>query len=398
MGKIVKNNLANFLVIFIILVLVFVGVVYYLSIKTKGAGTQQIKIIPTVYQGDWQSLETVLIQDLEADAGFEKFNEENSTFPLKIAKPEPVESPSGIQVGEEIIVSESEPFQEEVASLSEEIIVPPIEEDILSHSEPFIEEIPASPSESLPILFDLIATKSEELVATESEPFEEPFEIPSESLEQIATKSEEIIATESEELIDEVATKSEPIIDEEPIIEEPAMDLASGFVESFLELSGFGVPESFFSEDGQTKEIKNIQLRLSMAFEGGTDQDTLIFEYSHDTNLPAGEADWHLLAEYFLSDPNSNATNNGYWLYGLPIFEKWEDLQNLKIRFKYYGTSGKIFLDAIWLEVEHGEYEEEEERIEKELKKDLDTAERYIRREVRDVKEELERKEEKEKG
>ena len=41
----------------------------------------------------------------------------------------------------------------------------------------------------------------------------------------------------------------------------------------------------------------------------------------------------------------------------MPIFEKWGDLKNLKIRFTYFGDDSqlsRVFLDAVWLEMETG--------------------------------------------
>lgn len=136
--------------------------------------------------------EAALVQDLGQEAEFEEFNEENSAFPLEkrgIKEPAKIPTGSRIQAGEEeTTISESEPLQEEITLLSEEIIgsesksfeeetsspsvdleevVPSIQEEVLSSSEPF-EEIPTSPSEStrvpyvLGILLDLLASDSTE--------------------------------------------------------------------------------------------------------------------------------------------------------------------------------------------------------------------------------------------
>ena len=455
MGKLIRNNLANFLMIFIITALVGGGIFYYLAINIKGAEIQEIKILPTTYSGSWQNPDAALVQNLGPEADFKEFNEENSAHPMPAeagstksqappaslsevgrANDKQIQN-SGDQIPEtiepdETIASPSEGF-EEVSSPSETTlekpIIPPPEEEILLPSES-LEEVPASPSESarvpyvLGILLDLIASDSEEVIQEETASESEEELLIEEPIEKLATESE-IYPPEADEI-------SPPAADE--IIETEISEIQSPTV-SALEFSDFSVVGDFA---GQDMEIKNVQLRLSMAFESGVGEDRLTIEYSHDSDPPAGEAGWNYLAEHSLSDSGSNAINDGYWLYGLPIFEKWEDLGNLRIRFTHRGTIGDVYLDAIWLEVEYGKYgeeerlkediekvlrrafdllrqdveeqlgklkktksrrtlKEEEERIEKELKKDLDTAERYIRREVRDVKEELERKEEKEK-
>ncbi len=423
----------------VLAILVSAGIFYYFTLYTKGAETRAIQILPTGYSGSWQGPGAALIQDLEPETGFEEFNEENSAYPLegyRIEAPAEIPTESGIQAGpptcetcggEETIVSESENFpEEEVASLaeeetateSEELIVPPIEEEILSLSEPVIEESPVSPSETLlrnpyiPFVLSVImkaralfedreimasespeevipdeVIENEENATISSEPVYVPL-VPLEELEEMVSEAEQV-ATKSAE---EVATESSEVINEEPVEESPVIEFAPGFVESVLEVSDFSVPQEFVGQnDEDKKQIKNIQLRLSMAFEGGGPQDNLVIEYTYDTDPPSGllrsEANWNLLTELYLSDPNSNATNGGYWLYALPIFsaqggpasggENWEELHKLKVRFKYRGflpnpmvsfdelnkPKGQVYLDAIWLEVEHEPVEAEETQI-----------------------------------
>ena len=203
-----------------------------------------------------------------------------------------------------------------------------------------LEETPASPSESSESLFDLIATESAPIV-------------------------EQGTATGSEEITEE------PTI-EEPIIEEPAEEPSSDVVEKTLEFSDFNVPGEFSLEN---KEIRSVQLGLSLAFQNGTpldnnyltgepDQDSLIIEYEYNSS-------WYLLAEYRLNDSNSNATNNGYWSFPLPVFDNWQNLEKLKIKFIYRGTHGEIYLDALWLEVGYDETYKAEQLPEEQKKEQL---------------------------
>jgi len=43
-----------------------------------------------------------------------------------------------------------------------------------------------------------------------------------------------------------------------------------------------------------------------------------------------------------LENEISNNLNGGYFLYALPVFESWEDLNNLKIRFTYQNSQYPI--------------------------------------------------------
>ena len=103
-------------------------------------------------------------------------------------------------------------------------------------------------------------------------------------------------------------------------------------VKSILEFSGFGV-----ADEMKANEIKNAQLRLSLAAkppaqngnETQHETDTkLLIEYQSDNS-------WQQAGEIIIDKEISNALNGGYFLYGLPVFENWSDLENLKIRFTY---------------------------------------------------------------
>ena len=117
-------------------------------------------------------------------------------------------------------------------------------------------------------------------------------------------------------------------------------------VEKVLELSNFSISEGF-----NDKKIQNVQLRLSLAGKGNP-EDKLTIEYFYQDS-------WQNLASFDLENEISNALNGGYFLYGLPIFESWEDLNALKIRFQVSGSKfQEVYLDALWLELEIEEIEQ----------------------------------------
>ncbi len=126
----------------------------------------------------------------------------------------------------------------------------------------------------------------------------------------------------------------------------------------FLDFSGFNLPEQ-----AELKEIKNVQLRFSLAIKPSLQEDInenmdscgkLLIEYQENE-------DWRNLGIIDLSQETSNVLNGGYFLYALPVFQSWEDFDNLRIRFSVVPCDeinisyGLVYLDAVWIEVEYGE-------------------------------------------
>ena len=93
-------------------------------------------------------------------------------------------------------------------------------------------------------------------------------------------------------------------------------------INSVLQFSDFSI-----AEETKERKIKNAQLRISLAGKGMAN-DKLDIDYYHQDS-------WQKLDEINLENEISNALNGGYFLYGLPIFENWQDLENLKIKFTY---------------------------------------------------------------
>ena len=239
-----KISEVKFNIFFLILALGLVFVASFLGtslIKAQG----QIKIIPTSFSGDWQNPEAVFIHNLGDLATFEKFNIENSAYPL--------------------ITSQ-------------------------------IQKTPTTKTTSI-----------------------------------------------SEEIVPEATTT-------EGISTEEMATTTKTFTSVFI-LSGFYVAEEF-----KQNKINNVQLRLSLAGKGKVG-DKLVIDYYYQDN-------WQNLAEFNLEKEISNNLNGGYFLFDLPIFEKWSDLDNLRIRFTSIGK-GQVFLDGVWLEVKYGDRETEAKQIRK---------------------------------
>jgi hypothetical protein len=109
---------------------------------------------------------------------------------------------------------------------------------------------------------------------------------------------------------------------------------------------------SYFSDS----EITNVQLRLSVAAESNFSFDHLLVEYSFGDG-------WQEAGDLFLKGGISNNANGGYFLFALPIFSSWEDIDNLQIRVSYANNeisetdlktkAAKVYLDGLWLEVDY---------------------------------------------
>ena len=97
-------------------------------------------------------------------------------------------------------------------------------------------------------------------------------------------------------------------------------------IEKTLTLAGFGITPI------KNSKIKLVQLKLSLAGKGsagppaGEAGERLIIDYFYQ-NV------WHNLAKFDLESEISNSLNGGYFVYGLPIFENWDDLNDLRIGF-----------------------------------------------------------------
>ncbi|MBD3208149.1 MAG: DUF2341 domain-containing protein, partial [Candidatus Nealsonbacteria bacterium] len=140
---------------------------------------------------------------------------------------------------------------------------------------------------------------------------------------------------------------------------------ANSIYESGLIVSDFYVPETT-----QGSQIVNAQLRLSLAGKGEAG-DKLVIDYYY-----LGQ--WQHLEGIELDKELSNAQNEGYFLYGLPVFDDWQSLRDLKVRFTYVTRqrsgrdSPSLYIDSAWLEISYEEKTQEEtvgrELIEKDKK------------------------------
>jgi len=367
---------------------------------------ERIKIFPASYSGDWQNPKSAFFHDLGEEASSEKFNKENSAYP-SIEIPETASEATVTEpvIPVEIITSETATSDEIIATTTEatttEEVSTATQEIISFEAATASEENSITPEETTTAaeatttarinnssLFtkiwgrlksfsfaltnkikDLLSgvAMAEEATTSEATITESAV---TEATTTEATTSGEFIPTEAtttETTTEATTTETVAVPDtasqekHEPAVQEKEMR------RSVLILSDFSLPEI------EKAKIKLVQLRMSLAGRGKAGDKLIIDYYYQDL--------WRGLAEINLEKEISNKLNGGYFLYGLPVFEKWEDLANLEIRFTYLKqqeTSDKkqeVYLDAVWLEVEKEETEKakmqpEEKFILRPMKKD----------------------------
>ncbi|MCX6811932.1 MAG: hypothetical protein NT039_04560, partial [Candidatus Berkelbacteria bacterium] len=187
------------------------------------------------------------------------------------------------------------------------------------------------------------------------------FLTPKVKAEETTTTTESTTTTEttSTTLPEESTTTTTTLPSETTTITEPTTTTP---VTSSLIFSNFDLGKDFFNQIIP----QNIQLRFSLAGQG-QEGDKILISYLYSASAEASaDRQWQNLEELNLSQAVSNNTNGGYFLYALPVFENWTDLENLKIRFSVIScgeaqnSCGLVFLDAVWLEVEYQSGEEKE--------------------------------------
>lgn len=163
-----------------------------------------------------------------------------------------------------------------------------------------------------------------------------------------------------------VGNPTDVVIQDETSVEELFADVtdfcdgADTCIRKEITFADFGIA-------GVLKEqtIRNAQLRLSLAGRphplSDVGEEGIVVEYYHQDT-------WHRSGAIALDGTVSNAINGGYFLYALPIFNSWEELQTLQVRLTYENASGvvgEVYLESVWIEIHTGvEVVEEEEVVE----------------------------------
>ncbi|GEM_PF-2306905 len=324
--------------------ILFLGALMFCLLKILPARAQeQIKIFPTVYAtyslGDllvqapgakaealakegWENPQFSLNQDLDPNAPLANFNSQNSASPFAVSNNPDQQSRLPLaQFFKRIFTL----FKITSAQAQDQggDDLPPL---------PLINDLPLIDDNSN-LNNNVASTTTEDIITPILENTEAP------------TIRPEVITT----------TSTQEILPSAPLTETKV-----------LELSNFDLGNNFSAlggsaSGGKNQQIQNVQLMLSFAGKVTTN-DKLQIDYFY-------QGSWQNAGELNLEPEKevSNATNGGYFLFALPIFTKWEDLGNLKVRFVYQANfsprNSAIFLDSAWLEVDYNNPEEIKEQL-----------------------------------
>jgi len=318
--KFSKRLFINILILAILLLIA----IFVFNSKFVVRAQNQIKIFPVSYSLEssgevtWQNPQNAFTQDLPDNASFSDFNEENSAF----IQEKPKEQTTTTTVPSEITPT----TESTTTTLSSEMTTTTL------------------PSETTTTTTEQpTTTTTESTTTTIIESTATTTTLPLEETTTTTNPPETTTTTEPISFLKKIFGFLIPKVNAEE--EKQALNSAS------LIFENFSLPEDF-----DLSQIQNVQLRFSLAGKG-QEGDKLILSYFYQN-------EWHNLEELDLSQETSNNTNGGYFLYALPIFENWTDLGNLKIRFTYSGSqNSKVFLDALWLEIDYEEIKKEPPEI-----------------------------------
>jgi hypothetical protein len=343
-------RIGNYKKIFIsifLTVLLLTGLLYFsLNLNAETLNQKEIKIFPTSYTNSgWQNPEAIFSQDLGENASFEEFNTENSAYP------------ASSQVGISNFSLDPELGTEGQF---------PIFEQITNSNVQNFKKLLIGYWKGIKDLFQGKVAKAEENTTSTSEVSSELNNEPESNQESVSEESATSTPNEETELT------QEPISQESPTstpVKEPTFPIQLEREEKTLEVFNFSVPNNL-----EKAQINNVQLRFSLAGKNNPLNNTnielkdtnpkLVIEYQ-------SKGEWQNLGEIEIGKEEiSNATNGGYFLYALPVFENWQDLKNFKVKFSLVSWNtanqvslGLVYLDAVWLEVDYQEIKKIKEKF-----------------------------------
>ncbi|MCK5027639.1 MAG: hypothetical protein KAS07_04435, partial [Candidatus Pacebacteria bacterium] len=341
-----------------------------------GKEDKHIFIFPTEVSGQgWKNIEASYSQSVGGSGGFESFSESNSAFifiegqeetfneeDIVIELPEtakeeeqPAEIESAEGIAEEIIEERSEGIAEEVIEETveeEQPVEETVEEQEEENTEDMIEETveEEQPAETEGV--EEIDTQTEAFLQENKDNFLFSW-VKDSMVRSIGTQVFAQESTEGESVEEYRGEKME----EEPAQEQEDMSVCtiSGKECYTMQFAGFDIGNSL-----SESKINNVQLRFSFASKAPIEDfsdDTFIIRYFYNDS-------WYIAGEFSLEGELSNVLNGGHFLYALPKFGSWDELEDLKIEFEYNRNSTgpiDLFIDSVWLEAMYEDVSEEDD-------------------------------------
>ncbi len=368
-----KNLLFRILVVFVLISASF-GLFHAASTPAKAQGqasqTSRLNIFPGAFVpvadqsgSSWQKVGNAFVNDLSENADLGEFNQDNSALIMN-AVPGSPESSSGSGAG---APSEAVPPAQDGTGAPTPAVVP-TPEPSAERAEPSVEkpiETPTEPPATVPET-PQVPGEVETQPATEQVQPAADAPTASEPLSLLikgffgtlmpdffgGLKDAGISVTALAANFSKSGTASAQDKDEALSAGTSASSTAASEGAAYLPhdmvLKDFSLPGSFSSST-----IANVQLRLSLAAQSNVAEDRLKIYYTLGEN-------WEEMGSLDLSDQISNQSNNGYFLFGLPIFESWDDLEKLRVKISYLEAQTgdehravEAYVDGAWLEVDY---------------------------------------------
>ncbi|RLC38573.1 hypothetical protein DRH27_01935, partial [Candidatus Falkowbacteria bacterium] len=367
MLKILTKIYSNIIFRLVFLLLILMAVFSYSSghfIFVK-AYNNLIHIFPSTYSVEqdidseyiWENVSYTFYQNLSAEADLDEFNKENSAYILSsFAEAFYISEEPGLEEDFEVETTEDEIIDLTEESSSEEDLESGIlEKNESNEPEDLTEDIENEHEDSNKNSMDSEIDDIELPSEAHSPDFEtdtEPTENFSDEISLInrAIKgTKKLFSNFSEGIFNLKLARAE---NDATASKENNESINIKPIKQSMIFSDFSVPLEY-KENG----IGSIKLRLSLAAQSEFKNDNLRIDYS------INEA-WQTLGLISLENKISNQLNKDYFKFILPSEISWEDVDSLKIRINYINNDLaakkddydlKIFLDALWLEVDYDE-------------------------------------------
>ncbi|MDA3840399.1 MAG: fibronectin type III domain-containing protein [Patescibacteria group bacterium] len=377
-----KSKSLVFKLVFLALFLLFFGNYSHKYLFTASAFNTQINIFPDTFNTEfnehelsWQKPSNILFQDLSFEDSFDKFSSTNSAF-ISFSSTKEDDTNTGEVLGAEEEFQEDVDFEDNI--FDDENYLDETNQDkedelseddfVVEKETSFKDETEKDEEENIE---EIIEESDKEELLKEStkeessdEPVEEVIEIGS---EDIIKKEPVEVKEEKEETKDEIDEVSSIFKGFKSIFktfelnfaraqDEAPTSIDENFINNSLLVSGFSLPVDY-SRDS----INQVSLKTSLAAFSNIKDDKIIFEYSFDG------LDWKTIASLNIDKKIANSDKEDYFTFPVYILDEINNLSDLQIKVRYEGKiledrgsrRTNLFIDALWIELDYEEANED---------------------------------------